>query len=118
MLHAAVVREDAAQLEIGQLVDDLAERHRASPGRDATARPDRDVDDDIRDYARLFRSGGEVSRVLFLVDGLNEVAVGFSQVHRAPDLGSRRVGRRHQNLVDAVRHHRLSLAELGAADAD
>ena len=53
---------------------------------DATSRPDRDVDDDIRDDASLFRGGGQVARVLLLVDGLNDVAVGLSQGHRASDL--------------------------------
>ena len=85
MLHAAVVREHAAQLQIRQRVHQLRQRQRAGAGRDAAARPDRDVDDDVRHDARLFGRGGQVARVLLFVDRLNEIAVGL------PELIARRI---------------------------
>ena len=118
MLRAAVVRQQSAQLESRRFVDELRELDRVLTRRNAGARADGDVDHDIGDHAGRPRRVVQLTRVLIVVDGLDETRVALLQLHRAANLGGRQVRRRHQDAIDALRKERLRFAQLGGADAD
>ena len=118
VLRAAVVRQQAAQLQVRQLVDELRERDRVLARRDAAARADGDVDHDVGDDAGFFRGRRQVARVLLVVHGLDEVRVASSNCI------ARRI-LRGDGLLVVIRsasmpggEQRLGFAQLGGADAD
>ena len=118
VLRAAVVRQQAAQPQVAAAVSIDWASASAPRRRDAAARADRDVDDDIGGQPGCLGRVRQVARVPASSTAWMKSGSCLLQRHRAPDLARRRVARRHADAVDALRHQRLGLAHLGGADAE
>ena len=86
VLRSAIVREQSAELEIWQGVNQLCECHGTIAGRDAAARYDRHIDHHVRSDTGLARGRRQRTRVILLVYRLDELLVRLAQLHRAFDL--------------------------------
>ncbi len=118
VLHAAVVGQHPPERQVRQRVHQLRQGDRIASRRDAAAGAHGHVDDDVSGDTGVARRGRQVARVRFGVHRLHEVSGLLAQLHGAPDLGRREIGRRHHDPVHALRHERLGFTQLGGAHAD
>lgn len=118
MLRAAVVADQAAELEVRQRVHQLRQSHRLIARGHAAAGPDGDVHNDVGDDAGGLRGVVQIAGILEMIHRLDELWVPGAERHGASDLAGRHVGGRHQDLFDPVRGKDFGFAELRGADAD
>ena len=109
VLRAAVVGEHAAEPQVRQLVHHLRQRERLIAGRNAAARADGHVDDDVGRDAGGFRRVRQIARVLRVIHGLDVLAILLPQVHRPLNLRLAEIRRRHADLLHAFGKQRSRL---------
>ena len=119
MLHRALIRLDAGELEAGRRRDRLGDLDHRLGRRDAAASGAAvDLDEALDRGAVPLGGVGQVGDVVDVVDADDHLAAVLREPRQAVDLGRVSDLVRHEDFLDAGAGEDLGLAHLLAADPD